>query len=1532
MAEPVIRVEAPRRRVDTPPELPPARPSPPETTRAGPPQPDVVDPAPPQRPGEAQPHLDVRPEEPAQGDKERGEPPPPDSPSVPTARAQHHVEALTREAARLREAGLEVDVRHATLEPPGKTRRPMSVRDLTGLAYDNPQPSEAEIAAFRRANPTLVRDDVPANTEVELRGTPLSLRLAREHLQLAQTYLESEPASPERDAQREAVNARLTEVNGRLQAQAIGRHLDHANTTTDALVRERRIDAIPSAYEHVRRDVARRLDAGELTPEQAALARRHIDAAEASRLTNAVTSLGAGFAREVQTHQSRIEGYDPSGGMAVIHHSRQLDRYIAQHREPTVRAIEQATTTARERLEALAAANPDAGANVTSAIAALERERQRALAQVHLASGDPAAAERVFLPEALARGGELLRPDTSMRVGADGQPLTGILSLFTSGTHVPQLSEARRAEVVRQIMQLPAEQRRSAMAGLLELADIYGTRDDRGRFRGAQQVLSALATQAGDAELAVRATFVEARYASRVRNFGGARELLGRALEEARALGDARGRDLEVEATVGLIATHRAEAFAGGTEEARHRAAERLTDLRRALEQNGQGLSRDQVARLAVLEAQTYLQQGRAELADHVFRYVDAIFRDVPEAHRAAAQLREEASRPGFVAAMQQVLHAAGSAPPELALSYTFGAGLAGAGVGFLFGNGPGAAGGFIAGSAVGATLAAAHHAYRSWDQVAQAYRTGLSPLSFMDTLTDTAFLGLNTVASTAPLGGLARVSRLGGVSALARPTELIGALERSVGAMGVAATRQEIEREARRLVYQAFAEGTLSFGGRPLALAGATAITAPLAAEAVRIQGMPPGPEREAASRRFNESLASGMLITAATLGTAAYAARMVRGSPRWQADPGIEPFSIGTRGQVDPDPATLGARGEAYRELTRLLETTRGRVMTESEGANLVRALEQSAADLPGSDRAQLARRVLLELQATRAAELELGGRTSVTAAELPQLIDRVQRRIEESRGAPDSVPPTNVFSEAMQAVGRALRADPEARGVLFDRVTAAEIRAGLPELNPAAGGDLENLVARELQRMRELAAAREPVTRTEVDRARAELNRRLRALGLHNSDADLVLADVQREAFQRGATERLVREQAARGAPLTDAELNSVIAEVADRVGLGRSAEVVADLGRAEGFRTWVRSHLPPERWTPEMRRDAFLASAPASVRAEMGTLSAAEMGAIFGDRPGPWVASLIGDMPGFANFARANPSGARDLIHATAMMENPRHLIETQGFENAAARARRMLPTIEPHPTMRNFLLMRRGPDAPAWMPEVSVMQNHIADHNSAMHYHVALPPGLFGARSMASTFTGMGALNPRQLIVNGEPLANLNRVLVFGTHGWHGGPGMSPSAAARNIADTIASLPPERRPLHVVLDSCFQTDRRLMVIGRSSGHVFRTALNRHLHGMGIDPVNVLLAERPGTVASGNAYYGVPNTMVQNTPMIRYEPGRGFRFGRERIESSFRDDVTSRANVPPEVLYFGAGMAGLLTAEVLLIQWYMDRERR
>lgn len=338
---------------------------------------------------------------------------------------------------------------------------------------------------------------------------------------------------------------------------------------------------------------------------------------------------------------------------------------------------------------------------------------------------------------------------------------------------------------------------------------------------------------------------------------------------------------------------------------------------------------------------------------------------------------------------------------------------------------------------------------------------------------------------------------------------------------------------------------------------------------------------------------------------------------------------------------------------------------------------------------------------------------------------------------------------------------------------------------------------------------------------------------------------------------------------------AKLNRPIFQRAPKTPVTPAASKVAAAPAAArakpGVRDWVRSNGDPKKWTPELTREHYLATAPKKAAQEMSKVNAGELRAMYPEGgPIPGSVNDLAATKGFGELAKSNPAKARSLAEANTVFgdvvdesrkavkqsllearaaagrpltEAERSAARLRGMERAADHFEPMRPIVRQHPTDARYLVVERGPKSPSFIPERQLHPKSALDHNGAFQQSAAVKGRLYGERTVPAQAPQVHAMGPSALKAQ-----NMDGVMVFSAHGAPTGfAGLSTKQAAQLVATEIKAA---KRPIdQVVLDACHQRDVANLR-WESNAQVFERELNQALKAQNHPPVTVLAAERGG----------------------------------------------------------------------------------
>ncbi|MCC7383640.1 MAG: hypothetical protein IT384_17500 [Deltaproteobacteria bacterium] len=789
---------------------------------------------------------------------------------------------------------------------------------------------------------------------------------------------------------------------------------------------------------------------------------------------------------------------------------------------------------------------------------------------------------------------------------------------------------------------------------------------------------------------------------------------------------------------------------------------------------------------------------------------------------------------------------------------------------------------------------------------------------------------GVDVAANFIPIGAAHRAAGLGSAAdrALIRGGEGVATAERAVGRMG--ALRQAVSAE--RLLAHA------RFYGPQVALGGGQAFVATLATPVLA--------DRLGIRSEAGQAALGLALNTVMSAGVAAGVAR--RGSAR--ADAITAHLTEGAR-------LDRAATGRVRTEVEGFLRRTEGRVPTEADAQSFRRAMHDRLGIREGGDPAMADRRAQVDsmieaIRIDRAGEhgvRDARGRSTgpLTEAQAQRAVEVTAEQLFQARGGDrGGASRAQAYRDAVQVVTQRLgEGAPEglmaSHRAAVDRARAGEIASSFavaPEngrpliTSPEQRGRVETVIASEIGPMRRALETGEGPGLTDRSRGASAFERMSQRLqregGLTREGAESVLRAVQHDLVERGVAARLVSEQSRAQGPLSEAQINQIARDVAERAGVerGPAGEIARDLVSRAGFVDWVRSQLPQSLWSADMHRQHFLATAHADTRAELGNFTTAEMRAMYPDGPIPRALDRVGRIPGFGQYARQHPAEARRLADAVALMPSFDATIRAHGFQVADQMARALMPTVSAHPTDSRYLVARRGPSSPNFVPEVNLRPRPELDHNGAFQQDARVPGRVSGDRRAPTPNPDLGVMHPSQLVVNGQPLTSMDGVLVFSGHGGRTGfSGLRTPQAAAMVADQIVAAHQQGRQInYVVLDACHQRDRRFF-FGDSNSQAFQRELSQRLAQHGLS-ATVLAADRGGpTYGSAQRSYLPIHRDANGSLRLGY----GFEHARYTEASNGGRFYVSQMEAALGLMFAGEAAAGYFVYRALSDR---DQDRR
>lgn len=258
--------------------------------------------------------------------------------------------------------------------------------------------------------------------------------------------------------------------------------------------------------------------------------------------------------------------------------------------------------------------------------------------------------------------------------------------------------------------------------------------------------------------------------------------------------------------------------------------------------------------------------------------------------------------------------------------------------------------------------------------------------------------------------------------------------------------------------------------------------------------------------------------------------------------------------------------------------------------------------------------------------------------------------------------------------------------------------------------------------------------------------------------------------------------------------------------------------------------------------------------------------------------PVAFSHVAQLPGFAELATQAPQDVRTVADVLAMyphtleviFQAAREEVEQLGlspgapgaaevfqaayrkaFARTAQEGREVLPIQQTSAHHSGFWSIRPQAKTPESIPDLVLLPKRELDWNGAFQQQAASA----SERASPSSVPHLGFPSPEQLVVDGMPLATLDGVAYFGTHGSRElleGFGKDMQAAARFIADEVQGARTAGTKLdYLVLAACEQRDLRWLR-GGSNAQALQRALDQELARRGQPALRVLAAENGGSV--------------------------------------------------------------------------------
>lgn len=801
---------------------------------------------------------------------------------------------------------------------------------------------------------------------------------------------------------------------------------------------------------------------------------------------------------------------------------------------------------------------------------------------------------------------------------------------------------------------------------------------------------------------------------------------------------------------------------------------------------------------------------------------------------------------------------------------------------------------------------------------------------------------GLDVALNFVPMGAGGRAAGIAGAerravtvggAALAHAGEDAGA---NLGALRRAFSAPSLIAHAR-------------FYGPQFALAGAQVTLSQVVAPAVS--------ERLGIRSEAGQAMVGLALNALAIGGTSAIASRRAAGA---HTEPLARMIVEGEGAQGGG--SSRSARGQiagVQSELATFLRSTEGHVPTQAEIASAReriagRIQRQGELPQPVAERLDAS---LEAVRAQRAAEIglrEAGGDRAGPAneAQVHRAVEIAAERLYQARGGEaGGASRAQAFRDVQATVGAhfetASGGDAALRSAAEDRAAATEITAGFSAA-PSEGQSpllrtarertqVEAILSSELSNLRGAMEAPSGRPLTEPDASGtspwARMSERLqREAGLSPTAAESVLRAAQHNLVERGVVERLSTLQGERSTVLAPAEIRDAARDVALRSGMDpvTAATVANEAAASRSVSSWLMTRVSPEagyaRLSPAERQQDYLRRHPQA--ASLSTLTPQQFQAAFGDGPYSDRLSDLASRQGFAQFAAADPAGARALYVASHMFSLNALLGSPPSFGQGAAQARAWMPAestrqVQGSGGPTTYRVVENSGGAP-YLPALRLGPTRAHDHNGAFMLRGEVPDR-FGGSTLAGTAIPDNGVPMRagQLVVdprNNVHLTDFRHVAMFSAHGSpRGFEGFTTPQAAAFMADELARYNTGRAPnaqlRYVVLDSCLQGDRGYVFFGETNAQAFQRELNAQLASRGQAPVTVLAARDPGPL------YGARHKSV-------------LPFGKRYRDAVFVPAADQPRAISSEAwrnIAIGAGIAGVEGAIIGGIRAYGNRDR-
>ncbi|MCB9029782.1 MAG: hypothetical protein H6619_01915 [Deltaproteobacteria bacterium] len=522
-----------------------------------------------------------------------------------------------------------------------------------------------------------------------------------------------------------------------------------------------------------------------------------------------------------------------------IRNERIYDRSRNEHLR-LLSEIERTTNNALQVLDGLKEYNSD---YALSRSTYLQTYMWGSKAELHDLVGQVELAQKDYEQQLLVSVGldqAHLSPNLEITLSDQNERLGWFSSIY-SGTDVGALSDSQLAQIGSHFESLPQDQQRVFLALASNYADYCGQNGFTTELHVVSQVFERISSDCREKAALTSDPDMQDRYLSMVveselarANFfmaihynDGALDLMRSTEELAQTINNQELRSQLVAATVFNQVGAMAGLAANADTDDKLDHALQLQSFRRELEgelsTESPRLSREQVAFLYVIEANTFLAIREASKSEETFeelRSKQEQFAGIEFIENAILEY-DSATEDKVISGLQVALAELNSESLEEALAFGLGGAAGGAavgaGVGAFFGGVgalPGAAIGALVGGAIGTGYLKGRNLIRGWDRIGEGYSTGRNNISARQSFMDAVCVGADVISIFAPLKGAGAALKGGGDIV----SELAEAEARTI---------------SKRSAAREFVQGTLDYGGRWATGLTITGLAFPLASTA---------------------------------------------------------------------------------------------------------------------------------------------------------------------------------------------------------------------------------------------------------------------------------------------------------------------------------------------------------------------------------------------------------------------------------------------------------------------------------------------------------------------------------------------------------------------------------------------------------------------------------------------------------------------------------------------------------------------------